>query len=631
MSTYIKNTKQFEEEIRCCRELKIERHRCGITYTHHVFVGKVDKGEGCDLYHYAPANKPFLKAKFPAKIKKVRLTFEDHDTCQETLDIFDFDKDNVCIAERDDYPMDQKAEEKCIRKAELRLGEEMYSVINNNCDSFVNWIFSNDNTSSQSENCDVINKLVGNALDGMGSSGILRPVGHLVNGIFQQSKKSKQETSKTNLQNSDFETENSLSEITNETKVKRLAKEYETKMEQRHSGIFVKNVEKAYSQDSERKNKNPKIQTRKDKINKTNDVHFEKEIDNTKPMNCDTTKNRMRKYTKDSNSHEQGRKARGIQQQQQQQQDKFNGEEEDTRYTNVKRKRNAKKNRKKRNNSLSQRLERLEKERKYVKEEQLRENSKNAQHQESSKCRDTEQAQRLENAKVHKLEAENARARELKDKIEAKTVQSEKLKDQSYKSHQQQTSNKTETKPSDKFQKKNEFVKKQTSGSQSYEANHFNLWTDESVLTVGRGLVGASSMCSKKVINAIENSDALKTILEQQFKKSAKKQISKCVCQKAKDEGIKKVSQTVSKAGVCFSVAVEAVSLTVNIVNIASDGHMTSEQKNRSISREVVTSASGFAGTFIGQALIPIPVVGSLVGGVVGNAIGGMLGGGIFS
>lgn len=81
----------------------------------------------------------------------------------------------------------------------------------------------------------------------------------------------------------------------------------------------------------------------------------------------------------------------------------------------------------------------------------------------------------------------------------------------------------------------------------------------------------------------------------------------------------------------CFSVAVEAVSLTVNIVNIATDGHMTSEQKNRSISREVVTSASGFAGTFIGQALIPIPVVGSLVGGVVGNAIGGMLGGGIFS
>lgn len=621
MSTYIKNTKQFEEEIRCCRELKIKRHRCGITYIHHVFVGKVD-GEGCDLYHYAPAIKPFFKAKFPAKIKKVRLTFKEHDTCQETLDIFDFDKDDVCIAERDDYPMDQKAEEKCIRKAESRLGEELYSVINNNCDSSVNWIFSNDNTSLQSENCDVIKKSVGNALDGIGSSGILRPVGHLTNGIFQQSKKSKQETSKTNLQNSDFETENSLSEKTNETKVKRLAKEYETKMEQRHSGIFVKNVEKAYSQDLERKNKKPKIQRRNDKINKTNNDHFDKEIDNTKPMNYDTTKNRMRKYTKDSNSHEQGRKASGIQQQQ----DKFNGEEEDTRYTNVKD--NAKEKTKKPNISPSQRLE---KERKYAKEEQLRENSENAQHQESSKCRDTEQAQRLENAKVHKLEAENARARELKEKIEAKTVQSEKLKDQSHKSHQQQTSNKTETKPSDKFQKKNEFVKEQTSGSQSYEAKHFNLWTDESVFTVGRGLVGASSMCSKKVINAIENSDALKTILEQQFKKSAKKQISKCVCQKAKDEGIKKVSQTVSKAGVCFSVAVEAVSLSVNIVNIANDGHMTSEQKNRSISREVVTSASGFAGTFIGQALIPIPVVGSLVGGVVGNAIGGMLGGGIFS
>lgn len=626
MSTYIKNTKQFEEEIRCCRELKIERHRCGITYTHHVFVGKVD-GEGCDLYHYAPAIKPFFKAKFPAKIKKVRLTFKEHDTCQETLNIFDFDKDDVCIAERDDYPMDQKAEEKCIRKAESRLGEEMYSVINNNCDSSVNWIFSNDNTSLQSENCDVIKKSVGNAIDGIGSSGILRPVGHLTNGIFQQSNKSKQETS--NLLDSDFEIENSLSEKTHETKVKRLAKEYETKMEQRHSGIFVKNVEKVYSQ--ERKNKKPKIQTRKDKTNKTNDEHLDKKIDNTKPMNYDTTEkvptHTMRKYTKDSNSHEPRREARGIQQQQQQ--DKFNGEEEDTRCTNVKD--NAKEKRKKRNTSLSQRLESLEKEGKYAKAEQLRENSENAQHQKSSNCRDTKQAQRLENAKVHKLEAENARARELKDKIEAKTVQSEKLKDQSYKSHQQQTSNKTETKPSEKFQNKNEFVKEQTSGTQSYEANHINLWTDESVFTVGRGLVGASSICSDQIRNAIENnSDALKTILKQQFKKSGKKQISKCVCQKAKDEGMKKVSQTVSKAGVCFSVAVEAVSLTVNIINIATDGHMTSEQKNRSISREVVTSASGFAGTFIGQALIPIPVVGSLAGGVVGNAIGGMLGGGIF-
>lgn len=627
MSTYIKNTKQFEEEIRCCRELKIERHRCGITYTHHVFVGKVDS-EGCDLYHYAPAINPFFKGKFPAKIKKVRLTFKEHDTCQETLAIFDFDKDKVCIAERDDYPKDQKAEEKCIRKAESRLGEEIYSVINNNCDSYVNWIFSNDNTSLQSENCDVIKKSVGNAIDGIGSSGILRPVGHLTNGIFQQSKKSKQKTSKTNLLDSDFETENSLSEKTNETKVKRLAKEYETKMEQRHSRIFVKNVEKAYSQ--ERKNKNPKIQTRKDKTNKTNDEHLDKEIDNTKPMNYDTTEkvptHTRRKYMKDSNSHEPGREAKGIQQQQ----DKCNREEEDTRCTNVKD--NAKEKRKKRNISLSQRLERLEKEGKYAKAEQLREDSENAQHQKSSNCRDTKQAQRLENAKVHKLEAENARARELKDKIEAKTVQSEKLKDQSYKSHQKQTSNKTETKPSEKFQKKNEFVKEQTSGSQSYEANHINLWTDESVFTVGRGLVGASSMCSAdKVINAIEKSDALKTILEQQVKKGAKKQISQCVCQKAKDEGMKKVSQTVSKAGVCFSVAVEAVSLTVNIINIATDDHMTSEQKNRSISREVVTSASGFAGTFIGQALIPIPVVGSLVGGVVGNAIGGMLGGGIFS
>lgn len=627
MSTYIKNTKQFEEEIRCCRELKIERHRCGITYTHHVFVGKVDS-EGCDLYHYAPAINPFFKGKFPAKIKKVRLTFKEHDTCQETLAIFDFNKDKVCIAERDDYPKDQKAEEKCIRKAESRLGEERYSVINNNCDSFVNKIFSNDNTSFQSENCDVIKKSLGNAIDGIGSSGILRPVGHLANGIFQQSKKSKQETSNTNLQNSDFETENSPSEKTNETKVKRLAKEFETKMEQRHSRIFVENLEKAYSQ--ERKNKKPKIQTRKDETNKTNDEHHDKKIDNTKPMNYDTTEKvptrRIRKYTKDLNSHEPGREARGIQQQQQ---DKFNGEEEHTQCTNVKD--NAKENTKKRNISLSQRFERLEKERKYAKEEQLRENSENAQHQQSSKYRDTEQAQRLENAKVHKLEAENARARELNDEIEAKTVQSEKLKDQSYKSQQQQTSNKTETKPSENFPKKNELVKEQTSGSQSYQANHINLWTDESVLTVGKGLVGASSMCSNKVINAIEKSDALKTILEQQLKKGAKKQISKCACQKAKDEGLKKISQTVSKAGVCFSVAVETLSLTVNIINIATDGQMTPEQKNRSISREVVTSASGFAGTLIGQTFIPIPVIGSLVGGVAGNLIGGMLGGGIFS
>lgn len=71
--------------------------------------------------------------------------FKEYDICQEIFVIFDFDKDKVCIVERDDYLKDQKVEEKCIRKVELRLGEEMYFVINNNCDSYVNWIFLNDN------------------------------------------------------------------------------------------------------------------------------------------------------------------------------------------------------------------------------------------------------------------------------------------------------------------------------------------------------------------------------------------------------------------------------------------------------------------------------------------------------
>lgn len=179
---------QFKLEIRCCIELAIQRRKFG--YTHHVFIGDVDD-YGCDLYHYAFSVIPAFKFNSPGKITKVRLNYERYRACAEILSIFNFDNgDVVFIVNRDDYPSDKNSEEDCIKKANSRLGEEMYSASDNNCQSYVNWIFTNDNTSKQIKSSPS-KRFAADAVDGLCSTGLLHPLMHLASGVIHNSDTSK--------------------------------------------------------------------------------------------------------------------------------------------------------------------------------------------------------------------------------------------------------------------------------------------------------------------------------------------------------------------------------------------------------------------------------------------------------
>lgn len=168
----ITSIKQLKQEVRPCREIVIQR----IGYKHHVFVGNVDE-YGCDLYHYSCNLESALEYNGLGKITRIKLYFENR-YCEEILKC-NFDKGNkLYLIQRDDYPNDEEAEKNCIKRAQLRVCEQKYFLVNNNCESYVNWIFSNDSTSKQITTC-IMNRTVGNAFDGMFSTGILRPLLHL--------------------------------------------------------------------------------------------------------------------------------------------------------------------------------------------------------------------------------------------------------------------------------------------------------------------------------------------------------------------------------------------------------------------------------------------------------------------
>lgn len=106
-----------------------------------------------------------------------KLYFENR-SCAESLHCY-FDKeDKLLLMKRDDYPNDDEEEENCIKRAQSRVGEELYSLDSINCESYVNWVFSNDNTSKQIT-ISIKNQIIGNAFDGVFSTGVLRLLLHL--------------------------------------------------------------------------------------------------------------------------------------------------------------------------------------------------------------------------------------------------------------------------------------------------------------------------------------------------------------------------------------------------------------------------------------------------------------------
>lgn len=164
---------QLRREIRPCRELVIQRK---LGYTHHVFVGEVD-GFECNIYQYSCSLESAILYKPPGKITKTKLYFESR-SCAEILQCYLEKEDKLLLMERDDYPNDTKGEENCIKRAQSRVGEELYSLANMNCESYVNWVFSNDNTSKQIT-ISIKNEIIGNAFDGVFSTGALRLLLHL--------------------------------------------------------------------------------------------------------------------------------------------------------------------------------------------------------------------------------------------------------------------------------------------------------------------------------------------------------------------------------------------------------------------------------------------------------------------
>lgn len=145
----IRNIEDFKINIQSCRELIIPRK--SYIYNHHVFVGEANES-GCDLYHYASRNELLFNICPPGKIMKVRLNYQTYDTSSDILKIINFPEGGtVFIANRQDYPQTMAERNACIEKANSRVDEMKYSASFNNCESYVNWIFANDNTSNQSK------------------------------------------------------------------------------------------------------------------------------------------------------------------------------------------------------------------------------------------------------------------------------------------------------------------------------------------------------------------------------------------------------------------------------------------------------------------------------------------------
>lgn len=189
----INDIDQFQEEIQSCRELIIPRY--ANTYRHHVFVGEVNE-EGCCLYHYESVCS---LEHFPSQIRRAFLNFEEYKSnpSHKIRKIFDLKRakgkngkkegdevisdalseanntekgDEVIINDRSDYPKSDEAKANCIKRAQRRLDEQNYSAVCNNCQSYVHWIFSGDNTSKQAENY-LTKNICGNIIDGTISRG----------------------------------------------------------------------------------------------------------------------------------------------------------------------------------------------------------------------------------------------------------------------------------------------------------------------------------------------------------------------------------------------------------------------------------------------------------------------------
>lgn len=489
--SHITDINQFKREIRRCRELAIRRK---LGYTHHVFVGEVDD-DGCDLYHYAFALQPLWKFNSPCKITKIRLNYDRYETCKEIHKIFNFDNgDVVIIVNRDDYPNDKESEEVCIKKANSRLGEEMYSASENNCQSFVNKIFSNDNTSEQIKSS-TSKQIAGDAVDGLVSTGILHPATHSASGAIHYSQSSK--TGKESMNSIESPEEKTTNKMKGDTKL----------------SAFQENTKK------------------------TNAKTMSNKIENTLPrsFNDICQAEQMKEDTQYFHSHKSKAEYK---------EDKSNKFKDET--------------------------------------------QSQIMREESKKPPQPKKQIEIENMRPHKAQELIGKAEEHFPTQKGELMRN--MKEDRNNMEQIQVNEQMNNRLSQKSEINLTNTQHSYSGSNGLELN--NLGVIRSLAT--------STDCSF---------------------------IPKQVAKKAQKAGIKNVSQSLSTAAVCFSVGVEAVSLTYSLYKIHTNKSTTEDQKIRGTVKEVCSSVCGVGGSVIGQVLIPIPVVGCLIGGAFGNMYGSAIGG----
>lgn len=533
--SYITKPTELKEKIRRCRELKIPRKNLNFSYTHHVFVGEVDD-DGCDLYHYAPAFIPVFKLNSPGKITKVRLDYTKYKTCKEVRKIFDFDNgDVVIIVDRDDYPQDEESEEVCIKRANSRLGEERYSGSENNCESYVNWIFSNDNTSKQIKSS-TSKQITGDAVDGLVSTGILHPAAHSVSGAIHYFESSKDESARINSENIKKET---ISEKLDETPKKLTAIKSEGKKNNKLKEIKNKDTGKVKARkESMNSVKSPEDKTLNKKRGDTLSAFEEntkitesmcKKIENTRPLSfndiCQAEK--MKEDTQYFHSHKTKAKY-----------------EED---------KAGKKNE--------------------TKSQIIREESKKPPEQKNQIG--------MENMRQHK-------AQELIEKAEHLPEQNGEL-----------MKNKKDDRMN--MERINEHM-----DNKIPQKSEINLTNIQHSYSTSNGL----ELDSLRVLASLASSTDCSFIPKQ-------------VAKKVQKEGIKNLS----KAGVYFSVGAEAASLSYSLYKIHTNESSTEDQKIKSTFKETYSSFCGVTGSVVGQACIPIPVVGCIIGGVLGHMYGHVVGG----
>lgn len=166
----IKGILCLKKHLKPCRHITIQRP---LGYNHHVFIGEVDP-DWFEYFHYECSLKPCLTFSPPGQITKSRIDYsllKDNNNINKILNFYN--GGTIFIVNRVDYPQSKAAEYECIRRAKSRLWETWYSIVFNNCESYVNWIFSGDNTSNEYKNAPLLKQMSANALDGIISTGLL--------------------------------------------------------------------------------------------------------------------------------------------------------------------------------------------------------------------------------------------------------------------------------------------------------------------------------------------------------------------------------------------------------------------------------------------------------------------------